>query len=148
MESRRGNGGGGGGGLVAQSCLTLATLWTVACQAPLLWNSPGKNAGVGCHFLLQGISLTQGLTLSLLHRRQILYQLRYEGGPEEAIPLIRKGLLNSNGSKPDWSSFFCVLKLNVHGFVMSSVLLGSLQEAARKMGRRVDPGLHMDEADC
>ena len=24
-----------GGGLVAKSCLTLATLWTVACQAPL-----------------------------------------------------------------------------------------------------------------
>ena len=28
-------GGGGGGGLVAQSCPTLATPWTVACQAPL-----------------------------------------------------------------------------------------------------------------
>ena len=26
---------GGGGGLVAKSCLTLATPWTVACQAPL-----------------------------------------------------------------------------------------------------------------
>ena len=24
------------------------------------WNSPGKNTGVGCHFLLQGIFLTQG----------------------------------------------------------------------------------------
>ena len=27
----------------------------VACQPPLLWNSPGRNTGVGCHFLLQGI---------------------------------------------------------------------------------------------
>ena len=26
---------GGGGGSVAKSCLTLATPWTVACQAPL-----------------------------------------------------------------------------------------------------------------
>ena len=26
---------GGGGGLVTQSCATLMTLWTVACQAPL-----------------------------------------------------------------------------------------------------------------
>ena len=26
------------------------------------WNFPGKNAGVGCHFLLQGIFLTQGWT--------------------------------------------------------------------------------------
>ena len=25
------------------------------------WDSPGKNVGVGCHFLLQGIFLTQGL---------------------------------------------------------------------------------------
>ena len=24
------------------------------------WDSPGKNAGVGCHALLQGIFLTQG----------------------------------------------------------------------------------------
>ena len=29
------------------------------------WNSPGKNTGVGCHFLLQGIFLTQGSNLSL-----------------------------------------------------------------------------------
>ena len=27
--------GGGGGGLVTKSCLTLATPWTVACQASL-----------------------------------------------------------------------------------------------------------------
>ena len=31
------------------------------------WDSPGKNSGVGCHFLLQGIFLTQGLNLRLLH---------------------------------------------------------------------------------
>ena len=30
------------------------------------WDSPGKNTGVGCHFLLQGIFLTQGLHLCLL----------------------------------------------------------------------------------
>ena len=31
------------------------TLWTVTCQAPLSMDSPGKNAGVGCHIFLQGI---------------------------------------------------------------------------------------------
>ena len=42
------------------SCVWLfATSWTVACQAPL-WDSPGKNTGVGCYFLLQGIFPTQG----------------------------------------------------------------------------------------
>ena len=30
-----------------------ATPWTVACQDPLCGDSPGKNTGVGCHFLLQ-----------------------------------------------------------------------------------------------
>ena len=44
-----------------------ATLWTVAHQAPLSWDSPGKNTGVGCHALLQGIFLTQGLNPCLLH---------------------------------------------------------------------------------
>ena len=29
------------------------------------WHSPGKNTGVGCHFLLRGIFLTQGSLASL-----------------------------------------------------------------------------------
>ena len=38
------------------------------------WDSPGKNTGVGCHALLQGIFLTQGSNLYLLCLgRQILY---------------------------------------------------------------------------
>ena len=40
--------------------------WTVAHQAPLSMDSPGKNTGVGCHFLLQGVFLTQGSNLCLL----------------------------------------------------------------------------------
>ena len=31
------------------------------------WHFPDKNTGVGCHFLLQGLFLTQGSNLSLLH---------------------------------------------------------------------------------
>ena len=42
---------------------SFVTPWTVARQAPLA----GKNAGVGCHFLLQGIFLTQRLNSRLLH---------------------------------------------------------------------------------
>ena len=41
-----------------------------------LWDSPGKNTGMGCHVPLQGIFLTQGSNphlLHLLHCRQILY---------------------------------------------------------------------------
>ena len=43
------------------------------------WNSPGKNTGVGCHFLLQGIFPTQGLNPGLPHSRQTLYQLSHQG---------------------------------------------------------------------
>ena len=31
------------------------------------WDFPGKNTGVGCHFLLQGTVLTQGSNLCFLH---------------------------------------------------------------------------------
>ena len=43
-----------------------ATPWTVARQAPLSIDSPGKNTGVACHALFQGIFLTQGLNRCLL----------------------------------------------------------------------------------
>ena len=33
------------------------TPWPVAHKAPLSMEFPGKNTGVGCHFLLQGIFL-------------------------------------------------------------------------------------------
>ena len=43
------------------------------------WDSPGQTAGVGSLSLLQQIFLTQELNQGLLHCRQILYQLSYEG---------------------------------------------------------------------
>ena len=45
------------------------------------WNSPGQNIGVGSLFLLQGIFPTQGLNPGLPHCRRILYQLNYQGSP-------------------------------------------------------------------
>ena len=60
-----------------------ATLWPVAGQAPCLWDSPGKNTGVGCHALLQGIFPTQELNLCLL-----LSLLHWEVG---SLPLVPPG---------------------------------------------------------
>ena len=37
-----------------------AALWTVAARLLCQWGSLGKNTGVGCHALLQGIFQTQG----------------------------------------------------------------------------------------
>ena len=64
--------------LVTQSCLIL-------CE-PLDFSPPGssihgilhgKNTGVNCHFLLQGIFPTQGLNPGLLYCRQTLYWLSH-----------------------------------------------------------------------
>ena len=49
------------------------------------WDSPGKNTGVGCHFLLQAIFPTQGLNPGLLHFRQMLYCLSHQGNPTAAL---------------------------------------------------------------
>ena len=54
-------------------------LWPTRLLCP--WDSLGKNAGVGCHFLLQGIFLTQGTNLGLLHWRQNLYRLSHQESP-------------------------------------------------------------------
>ena len=71
--------------LVTQSCLTLCD--PMGCSPPgssVQGDPPGKNTGVGCHFLLQGIFLTQGSNPGLLHCRQILYHLSYWGSPVES----------------------------------------------------------------
>ena len=49
---------------VMSDSLQLRGLWPARLFHP--WNLPGKNTGVGCHFLLQGIFLTQGSNRSLL----------------------------------------------------------------------------------
>ena len=48
-------------------------------------DSPGKNAGLGCLALLQGIFPTQESNPGLPHCRQILYQLSHEGSPSGAL---------------------------------------------------------------
>ena len=71
------------GVLVAQSCLTLCD--TVDCSPPgssVHGDSPGKNTGVGCHALLQGIFPTQGSNPGLPHCWWILYCLSREGSPK------------------------------------------------------------------
>ena len=65
--------------LAAQSRPTLCDPMTGARQAPLPMESPGKNAGVGSHSLLQGYTQPRDRTHILLHCRQILYYLSHQG---------------------------------------------------------------------
>ena len=67
------------------------SLWLHGPQSTRLlspWNSPGKNTGVGSHSLLQGIFLTQGLNLHLLHCRQILHHLSRRESPRGVKPFV------------------------------------------------------------
>ena len=62
--------------LAAQSCLTICNPMDQSSPGSCLWDSPGKNPGVGCHFLLQGIFPIQESNLGFPSCRQILYHLK------------------------------------------------------------------------
>ena len=62
---------------VVSNSLWLYGLWPTRFLCP--GNYPDKNAGVGCHFLLQGIFLTQGLNPRLLHWQANSFPLSHLG---------------------------------------------------------------------
>ena len=66
-------------------------------------DSPGKNARVGCHALLQGIFPTQGPNPDLPHCRQILYCLSHQGSPKilewVAYPLLQEIFLTQESNR-------------------------------------------------
>ena len=62
------------------------------------WDSPGKNTGVGCHFLLQGIFPTQGSNPRLLCR------LHWQAG---SPPLAPPGRLYTLHSRCSINFFWC-----------------------------------------
>ena len=58
-----------------------ATPWTIAYQAPPSMAFSRQNTGMGCHYLHQGIFLTWGWNLDLLHCGQTFYPLSHHGSP-------------------------------------------------------------------
>ena len=56
-----------------------SSLWPHGASRLLcLWDSPGKNNGVGCHSHFQGIFPTQGLNSGLPHCRQMLHSQKWK----------------------------------------------------------------------
>ena len=49
---------------------SFVTLWIVAHQAPL-WDFPGKNTGVGCHFFLQATYVHLNLNLNYAIKNKV-----------------------------------------------------------------------------
>ena len=76
-----------------------------------LQDSPGKNTGVGCHALFQGIFLTQGLNPCLL------YLLPWQEG---SLPLVLPG--KSTVWVNIWSFWvFCTIMFDIR--LLSSILV-------------------------
>ena len=75
-------------GLDAQSCPTLATPWTVACQAPLSMRFSRQDYWSGLPCPSPGDLPDPGIKPGSPHWRQILYQLSYEGSPMKSHKYI------------------------------------------------------------
>ena len=67
------------GGLVTKLCLTVVTPWTVAHQPPLSMGFSRQDYWSVLPFPSPGIFWTQKSNLGLLHCREIIYWLSYEG---------------------------------------------------------------------
>ena len=74
------------------------------------WDFPGKDTGVGCHSLRQGIFPTQGSNLGLLNCRQMLYHLSQQGSPSETI--VTQNYVTQTVS---WQAYFILWDAYVHG---------------------------------
>ena len=87
-----------------QSCLTLRPHGPQLARILCPWDSPGKNTGVGCHVLLQGIFPTQGWNPRLLHL------LHWQVG---SLPLLASGKSSySNSGLFNWVYFYLFTTLN------------------------------------
>ena len=77
------------------------------------WDSPGKNTGVGYHFLLQGIFPTQGSNPGLLHYRQTLYPLSHQdpGSIPRSGRFTREGI--GHPMQYSWASLVAQLVKNL-----------------------------------
>ena len=82
---------------VTQSCLTLATPWTVARQAPLSMEFSRQDTGVGRYGLIQGIFPIQGSNPGLSHGRRILDHLSHSVRLD--LPLKRQPLRFANSPR-------------------------------------------------
>ena len=99
---------------VTQSCLTLRSHGLQPTRLFHLWNFPGKNTGVGCHFLFQGFFPTQGLNLGLPHCRQSLYRLSHQGSLRDGSLIIIVWTLDDT-----WGKRKTGFRLAMEGWVLS-----------------------------
>ena len=82
--------------LVTQLCLTFCDPMDYSPPGSSVHgDSPGKNTGVGCHALLQGIFPIQRLSPDLPNCKQTLYHLSHQGSPK-ILEWVSLSLLQGN----------------------------------------------------
>ena len=104
----------------SDSHMTPVAPWTVAHQVPLSWDFPGKNTGVGCHFLLQWNFLAQELKCMLVYKCMSVYQVTdltllieitrgFSGGSDDKETTLNGGdlgLIPGLGRSPrEWNGY-------------------------------------------
>ena len=95
--------------LVAQLCPTLCDpIYYNLPSSSVHGYFPGKNTGVSCHVLFQGIFPTQGLNPGLLHCRWILYPLSHQGNQKckynGIIKIGDEKQIINRGHRQHWNS--------------------------------------------
>ena len=120
---------------VAQSWLTLCSF--VDCSPARLlcpWDFLGKNTGVGCHFLLQGIFSIHGWNPCLLHWQADSLPLSHQGSPDgQSVTATSCLLLLSLQSITYWNLYLAetsvssngACQTSLHGFAEESEVLDS-----------------------
>ena len=93
--------------LAAQYCLTLCDLTDYSPQGSSVHGySPGKDTGVDCHALVQGIFPIHGSNPGLPHCRQILYHLSQQGSPR-ILEWVAYSLSRGTFRPRNWARVSC-----------------------------------------
>ena len=114
-----------------------------------LWNFPGKNSGVGCHFIPQGILLTQRSNpclLRLLHCRKSLYHCAICEPSIEHAPLHKCVLMTGNTARPNHRHLHAVFRRESEMCVVicHPVLPRDLEQTLRPQSTRIQNAI----SDC
>ena len=78
------------------SCSALWPHGPKSTRLHCLWNFPGKNTGVGFHFLLQGIFPTQDQTHDSCVGRQVLYHWAPREAPVSTMCVLSRSVVSNS----------------------------------------------------
>ena len=94
--------------LATQLCLTLCDPVDYSLPGSSVHGkSPGRNNGVGCHVLLQGIFPTQESSPGLPHCRQILHHLSHQGSPR-TLEWVAYTFSRGSSQLRNWTRVSCI----------------------------------------